>query len=127
MKKSLSITCAARNAIWIYPQAVTPRFSGAPTIMETTRTHEVPNLEILPEGADVAVELYGKAMLLRLDGLSKRVYTERFEFVSFPSTEEARAAFTSLWRAVEFLDSPGEVAEAVLAWREECLKRRERR
>lgn len=127
MKKSLSITCAARNAVWIYPQAVNSRFNGAPTIMETTRTHEMPDLGTLPEGADVAVELYGKAMLLRLDGLSKRVFTERFEFVSFPSTEEARAAFSSLWRAVEFLDSPDEVAEAVIGWREQCLQRLESR
>lgn len=126
MKKALPITCAARNAVWIYPHAVSPRFNGASAIMETMRAHEMPDLETLPEGADVAVELYGKAMLLRLDGLSKRVFTERFEFVSFPSTEEARAAFTSLWRAVEFLDSPGEVAEAVIAWREQCLERRER-
>lgn len=95
--------------------------------METTRTHEMLDFETLPEGADVAVELYGKAILLQLDGLSKRVYTERFEFVSFPSTEEARSAFSSLWRLVELLDSPSEVVEAVLAWREQCLARRERR
>jgi hypothetical protein len=44
----------------------------------------MPDFDTLPEGADVAVELYGKAILLQLDGLSKRVYTERFEFVSFP-------------------------------------------
>lgn len=125
MKKSLSITCAARNAIWVYPHAVSPRFNGAPAIMETTRTHEMPDLETLPEGADVAVELYGKAILLQLDGLSNRVYTERFDYVSFPGTEEARAAFSSLWRAVKLLDSPSEVAEAVIAWREQCLERRE--
>lgn len=127
MKRSLSITCAARNAVWIYPHAVSPRFCGAPTIMETTRTHEMPDFETLPEGADVAIELYGKAILLQLDGLSKRVYTERFEFVSFPNTKEARSAFSSLWRLVERLDSPSEVVEAVLAWREQCLARRERR
>lgn len=126
MKKSLSITCAARNAIWIYPQVVTPRFRGAPAIVETTRSLAMPDLETLPEGADVAVELYGKAILLSLDGLSNRVYTEQFDYVSFPSTEEARAAFSSLWRAVERLDSPGEVAEAVIAWREQCLQRRGR-
>jgi hypothetical protein len=121
MKKSLPITCAARNAIWIYPQAVTPRFRGAPTIMETTRTHEMPDLETLPEGADVAVELYGKAILLQLDGRSKRIYTERFEFVSFSTSEEARAAFCSLWRDVEALDSPDQVAEFIAAWREQYV------
>jgi hypothetical protein len=91
MKKSLPITCAARNAIWIYPRAVPPRFAGAPTIIETTRSHEMPDLDALPEGADVAVELYGRALLLRLDGLSNRVFTGRFEFVSFSGAK--------IWRA----------------------------
>lgn len=124
MKKSLPITCASRNAIWIYPRAVPPRFKDAPTIMETTRTHEMPDFETLPDGADVAVELYGKAILLRLDGLSNRIYTERFEFISFHSAKEARLAFVSLWRIIEHLNSPGEISDAARAWREQCLEQR---
>jgi outer membrane protein assembly factor BamB len=34
MKKSLPITCAASNSIWIYPRAVLPRFRDAPTSMD---------------------------------------------------------------------------------------------
>jgi hypothetical protein len=124
MKKSVPITSASRNAIWIYPRAVPPRFKGAPTIMETTRTHEMPDVEKLPDGADVAVELYGKAWLLRLDGLSNRVYTGRFEFISFPDAKEARRAFASLWHTIEHLNSPDEISAAADAWREQCIAQR---
>jgi hypothetical protein len=117
MKKSLPITSASRSAIWIYPRAVPPRFKGAPTIMETTRTHEMPDVEKLPEEADVAVELYGKSWLLRLDGLSNQVYTGRFESISFPDAKEARCAFASLWRTIEHLNSPDEISAAAEVWR----------
>jgi hypothetical protein len=61
----------------------------------------MPDFNSLPEGADIAVELYGGAVILRLDGVQRRVYIRRFEFVSFSSDEEARHRFLTLWREVE--------------------------
>ncbi len=77
----------------------------------------------LPEGADIAVELYGGAVTLRLDGAQRRIYVRRFEFVSFASDEEARHRFLTLWREVESLDSAAEVERAADEW----LERRRRR
>ena len=36
--------------------------------------------------------------------------------VSFPSDEDARYAFSKLWREVEQLESPAEVERAAAAW-----------
>ena len=123
MKRSLPINSAARNCVWAYPQAVPPRFAGAPAVVETTRSHEMPDVLALPEGADVAVEFYGGAYSFWLDGEKRRVYVRRFEYVSFTSEEEARHAFLTLWREVEGLESAAEVERAAGEW----LERRRRK
>ncbi|MDQ3919675.1 MAG: DUF4175 domain-containing protein [Acidobacteriota bacterium] len=112
----LPINCAARNAVWSYPVAVPPRFPGAPTILETTRTYESPDVFSLPEGADVTVEFYGGACSLWLDGERRRVHVRRFDHVTFPSEEEARHAFMRLWRELELLESPSEIELAAERW-----------
>jgi hypothetical protein len=76
----------------------------------------MPDFNSLPEGADIAVELYGGAVTLRLDGAQRRIYIRRFEFVSFSSDEEARHRFLTLWREVEALDSISEVERAANEW-----------
>ena len=83
----------------------------------------MPDFGSLPEGADVAVELYGGAVTLRLDGAQRRVYVHRFEFVSFASDGEARHRFLTLWREVESLDSAAEVERVADEW----LERRKRK
>ena len=114
--KELPINCAARNSVWVYPRATPPRFTGAPIIYETARTHERPDIFSLPEGADLTVELYGGACALWLDGERRRVHVRRFDFVTFPTEEEARQAFMRLWREVELLDTPAEVEQAAERW-----------
>lgn len=114
--KELPINCAARNAVWSYPLAVSPRFAGAPVIYEMTRSHEPPEVFSLPEGADVTVELYGSACSLWLDASRHRVHVRRFDFATFPTEEEARHAFMRLWREVERLESPAEIELAAERW-----------
>lgn len=114
--KELPLNCAARNAVWVYPRSAPPRFAGAPTIYETTRSHECPDVFSLPEGADVTVELYGGACSLWLDGTRQRVHVRRFDYASFPTEEEARHAFMRLWREVERLESPAEIELAAERW-----------
>lgn len=109
---------AARNAVWSYPQAIPPRFSGAPAIIETTRSYEPPNMKTLPEGADVSVELYGGAVKLHLDGERHRIYVARFEYVSFTSHSDACAALASLWRQLRRLDTIADVEETIRRWYE---------
>ena len=123
MSKTLPINSAARNALWVYDALVEPRFDGAPAIVEPKRSYEMPDFSLLPEGADIAVELYGGAIILRLDGAQRRVYIRRYEFVSFASDEEARHRFLTLWREVEALDSAAEVERAADEW----LERRRQR
>jgi hypothetical protein len=123
MSEGLPINVAARNCVWAYPHTVTPRFVGAPTIVETTHSHEMPDVLALPEGADVSVEFYGGAYTVWLDGEKRRVYVRRFEYVSFSSEEEARHAFLTLWRKVEELESAAEVERVAGQW----LERRRRR
>lgn len=123
MSKTLPINSAARNAVWVYDSFAEPRFVGAPTIVESKRSYHMPDFGSLPKGADIAVELYGGAITLRLDGAQRRIYTRRFEFVSFTSDEEARHRFLTLWREVESLDSAAEVERAANEW----LERRRRR
>ena len=93
-------------------------FADAPTIVETSRSHEMPDVIALPEGADVSVEFYGGAYSFRLDGERRRVYVQRFDYVSFTSDEEARYAFLTLWREVERLESAVEVERAAIQWLE---------
>ena len=116
MSERLPINSAARNALWIYDAIVEPRFIGAPAVVEPKRSYEMPEFNSLPEGADIAVELYGGTVTLRLDGAQRRVYIRRFEFVSFSSDEEARHRFLTLWREVEALDSAAEVERAADEW-----------
>jgi hypothetical protein len=112
------INSAARNCVWVYPRSTPPRFGGAPAVVETTRSHEMPDVVSLPEGAEVAVEFYGGAYSVRLDGQRRRVHIRRFDYVSFTSEEEARYAFLTLWREVERLESAAEVEGAAARWLE---------
>lgn len=123
MGVTLPINSDARNAVWVYDALVEPRFNGAPAIVESKRTYEMPGLNTLPENADIAVELYGAAVTLRLDGAQCRIYIRRYEYVSFASDEEARHRFLTLWREVESLDSAAEVERAAAEW----LERRKRK
>ena len=123
MSERLPINSAARNALWIYDAIVEPRFIGAPAVVEPKRSYEMPEFNSLPQGADIAVELYGGAITLRLDGTQRRIYIRRFEFVSFSSDEEARHRFLTLWREVEALDSAAEVERAADDWLERRKKR----
>jgi hypothetical protein len=116
MSEGLPINAAARNCIWVYPHTVAPRFRGASAVVETTRSHEMPDVLALPEDADVAVEFYGGAYSFWLDSGKRRVYVRRFEYVSFTSGEEARHAFLTLWREVEGLESAVEVERAAGQW-----------
>lgn len=118
MSEGLPINAAARNCVWAYPHTVPPRFVGAPAVIETTRSHEMPDVLALPEGADVSVEFYGGAYSFWLDGEKRRVYVRRFDYVSFASEEEARHAFLTLWREVEGLESAAEVERAAGEWLE---------
>lgn len=116
LAKSLSINCAARNALWAYPTTVEPRFAGAPAMIETKRSYEPPDPFSLPEGSDVSVELYGGILSLWLDGGQHRAYIRRFEYASFTTDEDARYAFSKLWREVEHLGSPAEVERIAERW-----------
>ena len=116
--KELPINCAARNAVWVYPRVAESRFPGAPAIVETTRSYQMPAIEALPDGSDVTVELYGRACALWLDGENNRVYVRRFHYASFASQEKARRAFLELWREVEWLGSAEEVEQAAEGWLE---------
>jgi hypothetical protein len=118
MKGELPINSAARNSLWVYPVARSPRFVGAPAVVETTRSYEMPDVPALPSGADVRVEFYGGAYSFWLDGERGRVHVGRFEYVSFMSEEEARHALLTLWREVEMLESPAEVERAAVRWLE---------
>src|SRR5215208_4195248 len=123
MSERLPINSAARNALWVYDAVVEPRFAGAPAVVEPKRSYEMPEFNSLPQGADIAVELYNGAITLRLDGAQRRIYIRRFEFVSFASDEEARHRFLTLWREVEALDSVAEVERVANEW----LERRRQR
>ncbi|MDQ3256914.1 MAG: hypothetical protein M3R15_23980 [Acidobacteriota bacterium] len=118
MSKKLPINVAARNAVWVYDALVAPRFAGAPSILESKRSHEIPDFDTLPEGANVAVEVYGGAFTLRLDGELRRVYVRRFEYASFTSERDVRHAFLTLWREVEALESAAEVGRVAGEWLE---------
>ena len=95
-----------------------PRFAGAPAVVETTRSYEMPDVTALPGAADVRVEFYGGAYSIWLDGERRRVYVGRFDYASFASEDEARYAFLTLWREVEMLESPAEVERVATQWLE---------
>jgi hypothetical protein len=101
----------------VYPVVHPSRFAGAPAVIETTRTYEMPNVLALPDGADVRVEFYG-GYSFWLDGERCRVYVSRFEHVSFTSEDKVRQALVFLWREVEMLESPVEVKRAAARWME---------
>jgi hypothetical protein len=113
---SFPINSALRNAVWVYDALVPSRFANAPAIVERRRAHELPDFGQLPEGADVAVELYGGAVTLRLDGVRRRVYTAKFDYISYPQDEEARSAFLTLWREIAGLESVAEVEATATEW-----------
>jgi hypothetical protein len=123
MNESLPINSAARNVLWVYDAVAEPRFAGAPAVVEPKRSYEMPDFGALPEGADIAVELYCGAVTLRLDGAQRRVYVRKFEFVSFTSDAEARHRFLTLWREIETLDSVAEVERVADEW----IERRRRK
>jgi hypothetical protein len=110
--QSLPINSVARNSTWVYDAYSTPRFGGAPAIIERARSHR------MPESADVTVELYGGAVTLRLKGATRRVYTGRFDYVTYRTEEEARHAFLTLWREIERLDASDAVVRAAAQWLE---------
>jgi hypothetical protein len=114
--KEMPINCAARNSVWVYPRATPPRFAGAPFIFEITRSHDCPDIFSLPEGSDVTVELYGGAVVLRLEGELRRVHIRRFDHMTLPTEEEARHAFMRLWRDVAMLESIAQIELAAERW-----------
>jgi hypothetical protein len=124
MSTALPISSAARNVVWVYQRPVTPRFAGAPTLVETTRSPERPDFGSLPSGSEVRVEFYGGAYSLWLDGDLRRVYIRRFEYVAFPTEEDARHACLKLWREVEYLESAKEVEREAERWMETWKRKR---
>ena len=116
--QEMPINCAARNSVWVHPRAAPPRFDGAPVIFEIARSHERADSFSLPGGADVTVELYGGAVVLRLEGELRRIHIRRFDHVTFPTEEEARHAFMRLWREVERLESAAQIELAAERWLE---------
>lgn len=116
--KDKPINSAVRNSVWVYPRAALPRFVGAPVIFEITRSRDCPDIFSLPKGADVTVELYGGAVVLRLEGELRRVHIRRFDHITFPTEEEARYAFMRLWREIEMLESAAQIELAAERWLE---------
>lgn len=112
----LPINCVARNAVWNYPRFVPPRFPGAQAIVEMTRSYQRPNFSALPESAAVSVVLYGGTLTFRLDGERRRIYIERFDWVSFPTELEAREAFLAFWNSIALLGSAREAEEFAGTW-----------
>ena len=117
MNKHLPINSAARHALWTYDRVVQPRFAGAPVITETTRSYEMPDIDALPAGSDITIELYGGSLTIRLDGFQRRISFERFNWVRFPHETGARHALLELWRAVEHCASLGEAQNAAAKWK----------
>lgn len=115
----LPINCAARNVVWIYPRPARPRFPGAPPIIETTRTHEMPEFDDLLDEADIMVELYGNTVSLWLDADRRRVYIHRFHYVVYPSYGVARDYFLDLWQRVRCLESIAAVVAEAEKWYDE--------
>lgn len=124
MSKLSPINSAVRNSVWVYPRPAPPRFPGAPTLVETTRSHERPDFGILPTGSEVSVEFYDRAYSLWMDGNLHRVYIRRFEYVSFPTEEDTRYAFLTLWREVEHLESATEIERTAENWLEKWKRKR---
>lgn len=111
--EELPINCAARNSVCAYPRAVAPRFACAPVIFEmTTRTTATKSQ---PEGADVAVELYGGRSHYGSMARGGSVHMPRFDYASFPSEDEVRHTFMHFWSVLE---SPNEVEQATGRWLE---------
>ncbi len=111
-----AINSVLRNMVWVYQQEVASRFRGAPVLVETMRSHVMPNLFTLPEEADVDVELYGGAVSFWLDGMRRRIYIRKLTFIEYRTYEEARYAFLELWKMIEHLDSVSSVQEIIGEW-----------
>jgi len=116
MSEGLPINSATRNCVWVSPRATPSRFRGAPAVVEIARSHEMPDVVSLPEGADIAVEFYGGTYSVRLDGRRRRVHIRRFDHALFSSEEEARYAFLTLWCEVELLESAATVERTATLW-----------
>ena len=80
------------------------------------RSHERPDIFSLSEGSDVMVELYGGAVVLRLEGELHRVHIRRFDHVTFSTEEEARHAFMRLWREIKMMKSVAAIELAAERW-----------
>jgi len=115
-KQVLPINCAGRLALWTYPRVAVSRFQNAPPVVEMTHSYERPDFDSLPEGCEVVVELWGGAVRLRLDGERRRVYAERFEYVTFATECDAQVAFLELWGRLERLETVAEVTKTASAW-----------
>ncbi len=102
--------------MWAYQKEVASRFAGAPKLIETVRSHEMPDLFALPSEADVCAELYGGALSVWLDGMRRRVFIGKATFVEYRTYEEARFDFLELWKMIEHLDSVASVREVIEAW-----------
>jgi len=59
-----------------------------------------------------------------MDGNLHRVYIRRFEYVSFPTEDDTRHAFLTLWREVEYLESAAEIERAAENWLEKWKRKR---
>lgn len=66
----------------------------------------------------MAVDLYGDAFSLWLDGTGCVTHVRRFDYATVPRKEETRHAFIRLWREVERLESPAEMELAAERWLE---------
>lgn len=124
MSEGLPINAAARNCVWVYPRAEPPQYRGAPAVVETARSHEMPDVVSLPEVSGAAVEFYGGAYSVWLDGRRRQVYIRCCDCVSLASEVEARYAFLTLWREVERLESAAEVERAAARWLEAERRKR---
>lgn len=81
-----------------------------------TRSYEAPDFGLLPESSNVELEVWGGAVKLRIDGELRRIYTDRFEYVTYPTEEQTRRAFLGLWQQLERLESIAEVRTTIAAW-----------
>jgi hypothetical protein len=68
----------------------------------------------------MTVELYGGAVVLRLEGELRRVHIRRFDHVTLPTEEEARHAFMRLCREVGMMESAATIELAAERWLEAC-------
>ena len=66
----------------------------------------------------MTLELFGGAVVLRLEGELRRVHIRRFDHLTFSTEEEARHAFMRLWREIEMMESVAAIELAAERWLE---------